>query len=116
MRRGLRSACQPLSVRAQIEGGLVWGLSAALHGRITIRNGQVEQSNFDDYPVLRMSEMPQLDIRLVDSRAAPGGIGEPCAPPVAPAVANALFAASGVRIRELPLPARVTVNTTQRSA
>lgn len=105
----------PLSVRAQIEGGLVWGLSAALHGRITIRNGQVEQSNFDDYPVLRMSEVPQLDIHLVDSRAAPGGIGEPCAPPVAPAVTNALFAAAGVRIRELPLPARVTANTTQRS-
>jgi isoquinoline 1-oxidoreductase subunit beta len=94
----------------------VWGLSAALSGRITIRNGQVEQSNFHDYPVLRMSEMPQLDIHLVDSRAAPGGIGEPCAPPVAPAVANALFAASGVRIRELPFPSKVTAGTTRQRA
>jgi CO/xanthine dehydrogenase Mo-binding subunit len=93
----------PLSLRAQIEGGLAWGLSATLHGRITLKNGRVEQSNFHDYPVLRMSEMPAIDIHVVENPAAPGGIGEPCAPPVAPAVANALFAASGVRIRSLPL-------------
>lgn len=97
----------PLSLRAQIEGGLAWGLSAALHGRITLERGRVEQSNFHDYPVLRMSEMPELDVHIVESSATPGGIGEPCAPPVAPAVANALFAASGVRMRSLPLPARL---------
>jgi isoquinoline 1-oxidoreductase beta subunit len=97
----------PLSLRAQIEGGLMWGLSAALHGRITIRQGRVEQSNFHDYRVLRMNEAPEIDIHVVDSRAAPGGIGEPCAPPVAPAVANALHAATGVRIRSLPLPDRL---------
>jgi CO/xanthine dehydrogenase Mo-binding subunit len=97
----------PLSLRAQIEGGLVWGLSATLHGRITLRRGRIEQSNFHDFPVLRMSEMPQLDVHVVESSATPGGIGEPCAPPVAPAVANALFAAGGARIRSLPLPGRL---------
>ncbi|MCI0432666.1 MAG: molybdopterin-dependent oxidoreductase, partial [Gemmatimonadetes bacterium] len=98
----------PLSLRAQIEGGLVWGLSAALHGRISIRNGRVEQSNFHDYPVLRMNEMPALDIRVVESQAEPGGIGEPCVPPVAPAVGNALYAATGARIRSQPFPQRIT--------
>jgi isoquinoline 1-oxidoreductase subunit beta len=97
----------PLSLRAQIEGGLAWGLSAALHGRITLSRGRIEQSNFHDFPVLRMSEMPELDVHIVESSATPGGIGEPCAPPVASAVANALFAASGVRIRSLPLPGRL---------
>jgi isoquinoline 1-oxidoreductase beta subunit len=100
-------AVNPLSVRAQIEGGLVWGLSAALYGRITVRDGQIEQSNFHDYRVLRIDEMPELDIHLVDSHTTPGGIGEPCAPPVAPAVANALFAATGVRIRTQPFPDKV---------
>ncbi len=98
----------PLSLRAQVEGGLVWGLSSALHGRITIERGRVQQTNFHDYPVVRMNEMPQLDIHLVEADSAPGGIGEPCAPPVAPAVANAIFDATGVRVRSLPLPERVT--------
>jgi isoquinoline 1-oxidoreductase beta subunit len=96
-----------LSLRAQIEGGLVWGLSAALYGRITIKAGRIEQSNFHDYPVLRMNEMPVLDIHLVESDATPGGIGEPCSPPVAPAVANALFAGTGVRVRTQPFPKRI---------
>ena len=97
----------PLSARAQIEGGLVWGLSAALHGRISVKDGRIEQTNFHEYPVLRMHEMPVLDIHLVESQAPPGGIGEPCAPPVAPALANAIFAAMGTRIRTQPFPARL---------
>lgn len=99
----------PLSLRAQIEGGLVWGLSATLRGQITVREGRIEQSNFHDFAVLRMNEMPALEIRLVDSHARPGGIGEPCAPPVAPAVANALYAATGQRLRSLPLPERLSL-------
>jgi isoquinoline 1-oxidoreductase beta subunit len=97
----------PLSLRAQVEGGLGWGLAAAFYGRISIREGAIEQSNFHDYPVLRMKEMPALDIHLVESRASPGGIGEHCSPPVAPALANALYAACGQRFRTLPLPARI---------
>jgi isoquinoline 1-oxidoreductase subunit beta len=97
----------PLSLRAQVEGGLLWGLSAALYGRVTIGQGRVQQSNFHDYRVLRINEAPEMNIHLVDSRAAPGGIGEPCVPLVAPAVANALRAATGVRIRSLPFPDRI---------
>ncbi len=100
----------PLSLRAQIEGGLVWGLSSALRGRITLERGRVQQTNFHDYPVVRMNEMPELDIHVVEADSAPGGIGEPCAPPVAPAVANAIFDATGVRIRTLPLPERLTLH------
>ncbi|HET8621922.1 MAG TPA: molybdopterin cofactor-binding domain-containing protein [Gemmatimonadales bacterium] len=93
----------PLSLEAQIEGGLVWGLSAALWGEITVKHGGIEQSNFHDYRVARISDMPRIDIHIVPSTAPPGGIGEPSVPLVAPAVANALFAATGVRHRQLPL-------------
>ena len=75
----------------------------ALHGKITIREGAVEQSNFDSYPVLRMNESPQIDVVLLPSESAPSGIGEPPTPPLAPALANALFAATGERQRSLPL-------------
>ena len=98
----------PDIIAAQMESAIVFGLSAALHGAITFRNGRVEQSNFDDYPVLRMNEMPEVAVFIVDSREAPGGVGEPGVPPIAPAVANAVFAASGVRLRQLPMiPERV---------
>jgi isoquinoline 1-oxidoreductase beta subunit len=93
----------PDMVRAQMEGGLVFGLSAALHGAITIENGRVQQSNFDEYSPLRMNEMPQVEVHIVESAAAPGGVGEPGVPPIAPAVANAIFAATGKRIRRLPI-------------
>jgi isoquinoline 1-oxidoreductase beta subunit len=93
----------PDTVAAQLEGAMAFGLSAALHGRITLHDGQVEQSNFHDYPVLRMDEMPAVEVHLVPSAEAPGGVGEPGTPPIAPAVANALFVLTGRRQRRLPL-------------
>jgi isoquinoline 1-oxidoreductase beta subunit len=93
----------PLGAAAQVEGGIVWGLSAALKGRITVRDGRIEQSNFHDYPLLRFSEMPRVDVHLVESDEPPDGFGEPTVDPVAPAVANAVFAAVGVRLRTMPL-------------
>ncbi len=93
----------PDRVRSQMEGGIIFGLSLALHGEITTLHGRVQQSNFHDYPVLRMHETPPLDIHLVDSEHPPTGVGEPPTPPVAPALCNAIFSATGRRIRRLPL-------------
>jgi isoquinoline 1-oxidoreductase beta subunit len=93
----------PDIVKAQMEGGLGFGLSAALHGKITLKDGAVEQSNFHDYPVLRFAEMPQVEVHIVPSAEKPTGVGEPATPVIAPAVANALAAATGKRLRELPL-------------
>jgi len=96
-------AVNPDNVRAQMEGGIGYGLSAALYGRITIKDGAVEQSNFHDYPVLRINQMPKIDVHIVPSREAPTGVGEPATPVIAPALANALAAATGQRLRVLPL-------------
>ena len=93
----------PEIIRRQIEGGIVYGLSAALYGKITFKDGQIEQSNFHDYPVLRMSEMPKVEVHILASTEKPGGIGEPGTPPIAPAVVNAIFAATGKRLRSLPI-------------
>jgi isoquinoline 1-oxidoreductase beta subunit len=93
----------PAGVRAQIESGIVFGLSAALYGEITLTNGRVRQGNFDDYPILRMNEMPKIEVHIVESNEKSGGVGEPGTPPIAPAIANALFAATGKRLRQLPL-------------
>ncbi|MEZ5647171.1 MAG: xanthine dehydrogenase family protein molybdopterin-binding subunit [Burkholderiaceae bacterium] len=93
----------PAIIERQIEGAIVYGLSAALYGRISLKDGRVEQGNFHDYPVLRHSEMPRVEVHIVKSAEKPGGIGEPGTPPVAPAVANAIFAATGKRLRSLPL-------------
>ena len=95
-------AINPDNIRAQMEGGIIFGLSAALSGAITFKDGAVEQSNFDDYPVLRMNQTPRIEVHIVPSAEAPTGVGEPGVPPIAPAVANALFAASGKRLRRLP--------------
>jgi isoquinoline 1-oxidoreductase beta subunit len=92
----------PEIVRRQIEGAIVYGLTAALYGQITFKDGRVEQSNFHDYPLLRMRDMPKVEVHLVPSTESPGGIGEPGTPPIAPAVANAIFAATGKRLRKLP--------------
>lgn len=92
----------PDGVRQQIEGGIVYGLSAALHGAITLENGRVMQSNFHDYAPLRFSEMPQVEVHIVASSESPTGIGEPGTPPIAPAVANALFKLTGKRVRRMP--------------
>ena len=92
----------PDVVRAQMEGGIGFGLAAALSGAITFKDGQVEQSNFDDYPVLRLPDMPRVEVHIVPSAAPPTGVGEPGTPVIAPAVANALFAATGKRLYKLP--------------
>jgi isoquinoline 1-oxidoreductase beta subunit len=84
---------------------VVYGLSAALRGEITVKDGAVVQGNFDGYEPLRMSEMPAVSVHLVPSTEAPGGIGEPGLPPLAPAVGNAIFALTGKRLRRLPFPA-----------
>ena len=93
----------PDGVEAQMQSGIVYGLSAALYGEITFRDGKVEQSNFHDYPVLRLHEMPRVEVRIAKSNEKMGGVGEPGTPPIAPAVANAVFALTGQRLRELPL-------------
>ena len=93
----------PDIVKRQIESAVVYGLTAALYGKITFKDGQVQQSNFHDYRMLRMNQMPKVEVHIVPSKEAPGGIGEPGTPPIAPAVANAIFAATGKRIRKLPI-------------
>jgi isoquinoline 1-oxidoreductase beta subunit len=92
----------PNGAEAQSEGAIAYGLSAALYGAITIKDGAVEQTNFDGYQVLRMSDMPEVEVYLVPSGDDPGGLGEPGVPPIAPAVANAMFALNGKRLRKLP--------------
>lgn len=93
----------PDTVQAQIQSSVVFGLSAALNNQITLDKGRVQQTNFGDYPVLRMHEVPVVNITLIPSTEKPGGIGEPATALIAPAVANALFAATGKRVRNLPL-------------
>lgn len=93
----------PDIVAAQIESSIVYGLTAALYGKITIERGRVVESNFHDYPMLRLAAMPEIEVHLVESDAEPGGIGEAGLPPIAPAVCNAIFAATGRRIRRLPI-------------
>jgi isoquinoline 1-oxidoreductase subunit beta len=99
-------AVNPDVIRAQVEGGIGYGLGAALRNAITLTNGIVDQSNFDGYEPLRMSDMPKVEVHIVPSREAPTGIGEPGVPPVAPAVSNAIFAATGKRLYSLPWDAR----------
>jgi isoquinoline 1-oxidoreductase subunit beta len=93
----------PAGVEAQLQGGVVFGLTAALYGELTLKEGRVQQSNFHDYPLLRLREMPEVEVHIVRSSEKSGGIGEPGVPPIAPAVANAVFAATGKRLRRLPL-------------
>jgi isoquinoline 1-oxidoreductase beta subunit len=93
----------PQTIARQIEGAMVYGLSAALYGKLDFDKGRLTQSNFHNYPVLRMSEMPKVEVHILPSQEKPGGIGEPGLPPVAPAVVNALFAATGKRLRSLPI-------------
>ena len=93
----------PAGVTAQMESGIAYGLSAALYGAITLKDGRVQQSNFDDYLVLRLDAMPKVEVHIVASGEKAGGAGEPGTPPIAPAVANAVFAATGKRLRSLPL-------------
>ncbi len=93
----------PAIVESQMESAVVFGLSAALKEEVTLLRGRVQQHNFTDYPVLRIDEMPTVDVHIVSSSAEPGGVGEPGVPPIAPALTNAIFAATGRRIRRLPV-------------
>jgi isoquinoline 1-oxidoreductase beta subunit len=93
----------PNIVRQQLEGSIIYGLSAVLHGQITLKAGRVQQTNFHDYPVVRMPEAPAIEMHLVPSDDKPAGIGEPGTALIGPAVANAVFAATGQRLRRLPL-------------
>ena len=86
-----------------MESGIVFGLSAVLFGEITFKDGRVEQSNFLDYPILKIDEMPVVETHIVPKEEEPGGAGEPGVPPIAPAVVNAIFSATGKRIRQLPI-------------
>jgi isoquinoline 1-oxidoreductase beta subunit len=96
-------AINPDVIRAQVEGGVAFGLGAILSSTITLKQGRVEQSNFNGYRVLRMNEMPKVEVYIVNSAEPPSGIGEPTVPPIGPAVSNAIFAATGRRVRTLPL-------------
>ncbi len=102
-------AVNPDVIRAQMEGGIGFGLSAALSGAITLEDGAVVQSNFHDYPLLRIDQMPAVEVHIVPSAEQPTGVGEPGVPPIAPALVNALFAATGKHLRTLPLGERVPV-------
>ena len=96
-------AVNPDIVRAQMEGGVIYGLTAALYGGLNLERGAIKESNFHDYPMLRMDESPEIEVIIIDSGTAPTGVGEPGLPPVAPAVANAVYKATGQRLRSLPL-------------
>jgi len=94
----------PDRVTSQMEGAAIFGMSIALHGEITAKDGAVVEGNYDTYPVVRMSEAPDaIHVHIMESTAPPGGVGEPGVPPVAPAIVNAYYAATGKRIRDLPL-------------
>jgi isoquinoline 1-oxidoreductase beta subunit len=98
-------AINPAGIEQQIQSGIVFGLSAALTGSITIDHGRVQQQNFHQYEVLRIDDMPVVEVHLMPNHNPPGGIGEAGTPAIAPAVANAVFAATGKRIRRLPIRA-----------
>jgi isoquinoline 1-oxidoreductase beta subunit len=93
----------PNTIEAQIQSAIIYGLTAALYGEITLKDGRVEQSNFDNYRALYINEVPSIDVQIVQSNEAPGGIGETGTSALAPAVCNAIFAATGVRLRKLPI-------------
>ena len=90
-------------VKSQLEGAAMFGMSIAMYGEITTKNGQVEQDNYNNYQVVRMHEVPEIETFVIDSSEPPMGVGEPGTPPLAPALANAVFAATGKRVRDLPL-------------
>jgi isoquinoline 1-oxidoreductase subunit beta len=97
------SVVNPDTVEAQVQGAVIFGMSAALHGEITLKNGRVEQSNFDNYQVVRINEAPAIEVHIVKNNEAPGGMGEPGTSATMPAIANAIFAATGKRLRRLPV-------------
>jgi isoquinoline 1-oxidoreductase beta subunit len=94
----------PIGVEQQIEGGIIWGISSALKGQITFKNGAAQQSTYSDFAVARMKDAPAIEVHIVPSdRQEPSGMGEPPVPPIVPAIVNAILAATGKRIRKLPI-------------
>jgi isoquinoline 1-oxidoreductase beta subunit len=93
----------PDTIKAQMEGGILFGLTAALYGEITLKDGRIEQGNFDTYQAMRINEVPVIEVHLIDSHEEPGGIGEPGTATIAPAVVNAIFNLTGKRLRKLPI-------------
>jgi isoquinoline 1-oxidoreductase beta subunit len=96
-------AFHPDGMRAQMESGIIYGLTAALYGEISIHRGSVAQSNFHDYQMLRMNESPEIETYIINSGETIGGAGEPATPAIAPALANAIYDAIAIRVRELPI-------------
>jgi isoquinoline 1-oxidoreductase beta subunit len=96
-------AINPDIIRMQMESGIAYALSALLYGEVTLKDGLVQQANFDTYKVLRITDMPTVEVHIVPSAEPPTGVGEPGTPPLAPAVANALFQITGKRVRRLPV-------------
>ncbi|WP_395682015.1 molybdopterin cofactor-binding domain-containing protein, partial [Inquilinus sp.] len=96
-------AVNPDILRQQVESGIIYGLSAAFYGRLTVADGAIVEGNFDDSPVLRIHECPAIEVHIVPSAEPPGGVGELGTPGVAPALMNAIFAATGKRLRDLPI-------------
>jgi isoquinoline 1-oxidoreductase beta subunit len=96
-------AVNPDTIQAQVQSGAIFGITAALYGEITLKNGRVEQSNFDSYQILRMNEAPRVEVYVVRNEEAPGGMGEAGTSLIVPAVANAIFAATGKRLRKMPV-------------
>ncbi len=97
----------PDTIRAQVQGAIMYGVTAALYGEITLKGGRVEQSNFDTYLPLRINEAPAVDVHIIQSAEAPGGMGEPGTSCIVPAVGNAVFAATGKRLRKMPVDTTV---------
>ena len=93
----------PDTVEAQVQGAIIFGITAALYGEITLKGGRVEQGNFDTYQLLRINEAPVIEVHIVPSSEPPGGMGEPGTSAIAPAVTNAIFAATGRRLRKMPV-------------
>jgi isoquinoline 1-oxidoreductase beta subunit len=106
-------AVNPDTIVAQLQGGLIFGLTAALHGEVTIARGRVQQSNFHDYRMLRINEVPPIEVHVVKSGEAPGGIGETGTTAGPPALGNALYAATGIRLRRLPIDREVLAGRKQ---
>ena len=96
-------AINPDTIVAQLESGIVYGLTAALYGEITLKGGRVQQGNFDTYRMLQLAQMPKIAVSIIEGGPAPGGVGEVGTPPIGPALANAIFAATGKRLRSLPI-------------
>jgi isoquinoline 1-oxidoreductase beta subunit len=106
-------AVNPDTIIAQLQGGHVFGLTAALYGEITLEKGRVQQSNFHDYRMLRIDEIPPIDIHLIKSDAPPGGIGEPGTTAAIPALRNAIYAATGVALRRMPIDRKLLARSAQ---